>query len=208
MYNLPITIVATTVSTYWLAVLLMVARSWIRFRGPAGLVPKLRWERYMWLVWVPSIVAWIVLPWQASKHAVLGDLPWSATMIRYIAALLAVAALALTTHCWLAMGSNWSMAITPRKSTSLIRSGAFGLVRHPIYALSLLLMLSTVITVASWPMLLVGAIHTAMIVFKTLSEERYLRELHGAAYDHYCQLTGRYFPSLRGLLHIFSYSKS
>jgi len=201
--DIPTTIVAITVSAYWFAVLLMVARSWIRFRSAAGVVPKLAWERWMWLIWIPNIIAWMVLSWQpSSRPAAFHELPL-AVAVRYAAALMSIAALVLTSHCWFVMGSNWSMAVTPKKSTSLIRTGAFGVVRHPIYALSLLLMLATVITVANWSILLVGGIHAVMIVAKTISEERYLRQVHGIAYEQYCQISGRYLPSLRGLLQCF-----
>ena len=195
--DVPTGIVAVAVSAYWLAVMVMVARSWIRFRGPAGVIPKTRWERWMWLLWLPNTVAWVALPWQAwddSRATGFQDPTLVLTIVRYAVALLAVAAFGLTVRCWLTMGSNWSMAINPRKQTSLITGGAFGVVRHPIYALSLLLMLTTVVTVASGPVLLVGCIHAAMIVAKTLNEERYLRQLHGAAYDRYCRQTGRYLP--------------
>ena len=201
--DIPTAIVATTVSAYWLAVILMVARSWICFRGPAGVIPKVRGERWMWLLWVPNIVAWVALPWQAwDQSRTDADLPPALAFGRYVFALLAVIALGLTSRCWLAMGPNWSMAVNPSKPTSLITGGAFGIVRHPIYALSLLLMFATVATVASGPMLLVGVIHAAMIIAKTSSEERYLRQLHGSAYDEYCRQAGCYLPSLRGLLRI------
>jgi protein-S-isoprenylcysteine O-methyltransferase Ste14 len=198
--DLATAIVATTVSTYWLAVIVMVARSWIRFRGSAGVVPKVRHERWMWLVWVPNTIAWIVLPWWAwDDSRAASEATGLLSIVRYVTAFLALAAFVLTTHCWRTMGSNWSMAINPKKQTALLTRGTFGIVRHPIYALSLLLMLTTIVTVATWPMVLVGCIHILMIVGKTLSEERYLRRLHGRAYDQYCQQTGRYLP-FRGLL--------
>ena len=203
--DIPTAIVATTVSVYWLAVMLMVARSWIRYRGPAGVIPKLRGERWMWLLWVPNIALWIALPWQAwdnSRTVSLADQPPTLAFGGYVAALVAVIAFSLTARCWMAMGSNWSMAVNPHKPTSLITRGAFGIVRHPIYALSLLLMLATVVTVFSWSMFLVGGIHAGMILAKTTSEERYLRQLHGSVYDQYCQQAGRYVPSLRALLRL------
>jgi protein-S-isoprenylcysteine O-methyltransferase Ste14 len=195
---MPTAIVAVVVSVYWLAVMAMAARSWIRFRGPAGLIPKVSRERWIWLLWIPAVIAWIILPWQAwddsQQPAEFDNFTGLLHISRYAFALLAITAFGLTVHCWFVMGANWSLAVTPRKQTSLVTRGAFGVVRHPIYALSLLLMLTTVLTVASGPILLVGLIHTAMIVAKTLSEERYLRQLHGPAYDRYCQQTGRYLP--------------
>lgn len=192
----PAAIVAAVVSAYWLCVLVMVARSWVRFRGPAGALPKTRLERRMWLVWVPNTVAWIVLPWVAWDRADRwwAGQNWGLTAAGWLAAVLAVLALWLTSRCWLAMGSNWTMAVNPKKRTELITQGVFGVVRHPIYALSLLLMACTMVAIPWWPMWLVGAIHIAMILTKAASEERYLRQVHGGAYEQYCRTTDRFLP--------------
>ena len=192
----PVAIVAAVVSVYWLCVLVMVARSWVRFRGPAGALPKTRLERRMWLVWAPNTAAWIGLPWLAWDRAdrwldVPSRLP---AVAGWVAAVLAVLAFWLTSRCWLAMGSNWTMAVNPKKKTELITQGAFGVVRHPIYALSLLLMCCTVVAIPLWPVWLVGAIHIAMILTKASSEERYLRQVHGVSYEQYCRVTDRFLP--------------
>ena len=197
--DLPLFIVASIVSAYWSCVFLMAGRSWVKFRGPAGVIPKTRWERWMWLVWVPNTAAWVALPWSAGNSALdtaagqAGAGLWL-VLARWLLALLAVVAFGLTVRCWLAMGSSWTMAVNPKKKTVLITDGAFSVVRHPIYALSLLLMTCTVATVASLPMLLVGGIHFAMIFAKTASEERFLLSIHGEAYRQYCRRTNRYVP--------------
>ncbi len=192
----PVTIVAATVFTYWLCVFLMVARSWVKFRGPAGALPKTRLERRMWIAWVPNTAAWIALPWATwgrSGNWLVADTPlWNAA--GWPAAIVALAAFWLTTRCWFAMGSNWTMAVNPKKKTELLTGGAFGVVRHPIYALSLLLMACTMIAVPVWPMWLVGMIHAAMILTKAVSEERYLRQVHGPSYEQYCRRTNRFVP--------------
>jgi protein-S-isoprenylcysteine O-methyltransferase Ste14 len=150
----------------------------------------------MWVVWVPNTAAWIAIPWIVWDRADrwLADMPWIFEAIRWPAAILAVLAFCLTARCWLAMGSNWTMAVNPKKKTSLITDGPFGLVRHPIYALSLMLMACTMAAIPAWPMWLVGTIHVTMILTKAVSEERYLRQVHGAAYDQYCRQTDRFFP--------------
>lgn len=200
----PVGIVAATVSAYWFCVFVMVARSWVKFRGPAGALPKTRLERRMWIVWVPNTAAWVALPWvvwNRAEHWFFGE-SWFWTTIRWPAAILAILAFWLTTRCWLAMGSNWTMAVNPKKKTTLLTRGAFGVVRHPIYALSLSLMACTMTAIPAWPIWLVGAVHIAMISTKAVSEERYLRQLHGSPYDQYCRQTDRFLPYryLMGLL--------
>jgi len=199
--TVPLFIVALTVSAYWFCVFVMVGRSWVKFRGPAGAIPKTSAERWMWLIWVPNTAAWVALPWvawDASRDSLAplstnpAQLAWSG--LSWLAAIVAVLAFAMTSRCWLAMGSNWTMAVNPKKPTRLVTEGPFSLVRHPIYALSLLLMLCTMLIVATLPMLLVGLIHVAMLVGKASSEERYLLRVHGEAYADYCRRTSRFLP--------------
>lgn len=202
MPGFPQLLVALTVSAYWFCVALMVARSWLKFRGPAGAIPKTRFERRLWLLWVPVIGAWVALPWQAWSSVRRGGddgilAQWGLVFpaVRWIAAFLAIGAFGLTVYCWLAMGSSWSMAVTPHKKTNLLTGGPFGLVRHPIYALSLLLMGCTMVVVGTPGMLLVGTLHGASILTKAISEEQYLLQLHGASYADYCRMTGRFVPN-------------
>jgi protein-S-isoprenylcysteine O-methyltransferase Ste14 len=78
----------------------------------------------------------------------------------------------------------------------LITNGLFAYVRHPIYALSILLMLATVSVTLSVAMTLVGVIHISMLYTKALSEERHLKGTHGPKYARYCEQTGRFVPRL------------
>ena len=97
------------------------------------------------------------------------------------------------------MGKNWSMAIVPGKRCRLITSGMFSYVRHPIYALSILLMLATMAVTLTPAMTVVGIIHITMLFNKSVNEERYLTSVHGEAYADYCQRTGRFVPRLFGV---------
>ncbi len=200
--NTPQLIVAVTVTSYWACVLAMVLRSWARFRVSSGSLPKDRLEKRMWIIWAPTIVAWVVLSW-SSHNLILKTHSENSTSFLYqtllgciwIAAMAALTAFVLTTRCWLSMGRNWSMAVTPGKKTQLITDGPFASVRHPIYALSLLLMLSTLVVVTNGPMLVVAAIHCTMLILKSWNEERYLTSTHGQQYLEYLQQTNRFVPT-------------
>jgi protein-S-isoprenylcysteine O-methyltransferase Ste14 len=154
----------------------------------------------MWLLWVPTVAAWQVLPELAySSSAPLLRAPqWVIAHpfhpIQWIAAVAAVAAYALTVPCWLALGSNWSLAIVPNKQSHLVTNGFYSKVRHPIYALGLLLMAATLTAAPSPAMLLVGAAHTTLVTLKAVNEERFLRCTHGQSYEDYCRRTSRFVP--------------
>ena len=75
------------------------------------------------------------LPWRLP--AFVGEMPMP--LLRWAAAAVGLACLGLSVHCWLRMGRNWRMAVAPDQQTELVTTGLYGLVRHPIYALSILL---------------------------------------------------------------------
>jgi len=201
MHDYPATIVAVTVWAYWGCVLVLIVRSRLRYRRGAGALPHTARERAMWLLWLPAVLAWqvlpiastlsrsfaLTLPAHAAEHAL-----WNAT--RWVAAAVAIVALGLTIPCWLGMGRDWTMAIVPRTRSRLITTGMFRRVRHPIYALSILLMLATIVAVPTPAMIIVGLVHLWMLRDKALSEERFLRQLHGDEYAAYCARTGRFWP--------------
>ena len=184
-------IVASIVSTYWLSVMVMSIRSRIKFRTASGSLPKTRLERLMWLVWVPTIFCWVGFSWGtdnvflgaiADGQAAMSVGPYK--IVVWIFALVSIVAFLLTVCCWLRMGKNWSMAVRPEKETELITDGLFSAVRHPIYSLSLLLMLCTVVVIFNWTMLLIGTIHCSMLVLKAWNEEKYLIGVHGLSLIH------------------------
>jgi len=201
--DMPQNIVIIAVWAYWLCVVVMTVRSHIRYRTAAGGLPRTTRERWMWAAWMPAIVLWQVLPYLAahSSHPLLAApefvRQYSAIhVIRWVAAVAAVLAFLATIPCWLGMGRNWSMAIVPAKRSRLITKGMFARVRHPIYALSILLMGATITVTATVTMTLVGALHITMLCLKAINEETYLRQMHGQRYADYCSQTGRFLPRI------------
>ncbi len=201
MRDWPGVILVATVWAYWIGVGMMIVRVHRKTRKLGGLVPEQSLERLMWLVWVPMIAAWLTLPYLALVriHPPLA-MPAFARhapgfmALRWIAAGGAVASLLLTSLCWSSMGSGWRMAVSTSGSETLITDGMFRYVRHPIYALSMLLMACSMIVAPTVPMLLVGAMHIALLQIKARNEERHLPAVHGEAYRHYLARTARFVP--------------
>lgn len=203
MKDLPCIVMAATVWAYWACVGAMIVRVRRRTRKLSGIVPSQRLEQLMWIVWVPLVASWMLLPYLAAGAArapwQLPELarqePWIS--LRWAAAAVGLACLGLSIHCWLRMGRNWRMAVAPDQQTDLVTSGLYGLVRHPIYALSILLMLCTLLVVPTVPVALMAALHIGLMLAKARNEERFLVGRHGAAYRRYMQRTGRFVPRLR-----------
>ena len=198
--DLPPAVLTATIWTYWLCVGVMIVRVRRKHRKHSGVVPKQRLERLMWLVWVPVVVAWIALPYLAATRT---SEPWAIPQfavepvyagLRWAAAAVGLVCLALSVECWLRMGDSWRMAVTPGQTTKLVTSGLYAHIRHPIYALSILLMLCSVIVVPTAPMFVIAAIHIALMVMKARNEEAFLLNAHGETYARYRARTGRFFP--------------
>lgn len=203
MKDLPCIVLAATVWVYWSCVAAMSIRVRRRTRKLSGIVPSQRGEQLMWVLWVPLVLAWMVLPYVAMLSsspiwglpAVARGTPWLAW--RWAAALLAIGCLGLSIECWLRMGKNWRMAVAPDQQTELVTGGLYGRVRHPIYALSMLLMLCTLVVVPTPPVLGMAALHIGLMIAKARNEERFLAGRHGERYRRYLQRTGRFLPRLR-----------
>jgi len=92
------------------------------------------------------------------------------------------------------MGRSWRMGINPDDKTQLVITGPYAYLRHPIYALSSLLMLCTMVIVPSPAMIVVGCTHLLLLQWEARREEKYLTALHGNTYANYARRTGRFVP--------------
>ncbi len=200
MHDSPGIVLSATIWAYWFCVGAMSVRVRRRTRRLSGIVPSQPLEVAMWVVWVPLVAAWATLPWlAATRDASPWALPAFAaaspySLLRWAAAGIGLLCLLLSIRCWLRMGRNWRMAVTPGERTELLTTGPFARVRHPIYALSMLLMLCTLVVVPTLPVLLMAAIHLSLMFMKARNEERFLLGMHGATYEAYRRRTGRFLP--------------
>ena len=201
MRDLPGVLLTATVWAYWLGVGMMIVGAHRKTHRLAGLVPEQRLERFVWIVWVPLVAAWVSLPFLAlvRTHALLAMPVFvhqsaAYAWLRWIAAVCAVICLLLTSVCWSRMGTHWRMDISLKGEEELITDGPFRHVRHPIYALSMLLMICSAVVVPTLPMLVVAIVHLVLNYLKARNEENHLLTVHGDLYRRYLARTGRFFP--------------
>ena len=86
------------------------------------------------------------------------------------------------------------MAVNADHSNELIVTGPFSRVRHPIYTLSMVMMMATLVAVPIWPLLVAAVLHIALMHLKAHNEEKMMLRMHGNAYAGYRERTGRFFP--------------
>jgi protein-S-isoprenylcysteine O-methyltransferase Ste14 len=199
--DVPLLLLAATVCTYWGTVALLILHKRVRYGRSSGLLPRHAYERRLWALIVPVVLAWIALPVLAGS----GRLPWLllpdwahdrawAHGLRWAAAVLAVACYLMSLYSWLLLGRHWSMAIVPGQTSRLVTGGLYRWVRHPIYSLSMALMLASAVVVPTAPMALVACLHLVAMNLKARYEERHLAKSFGPAYAEYCSHVARFWP--------------
>jgi len=95
------------------------------------------------------------------------------------------------------LGTNWSDTPRMMKEQTLVTSGPYQSIRHPIYTAFLLIMSSTLLISANW---LIGLSWIGMTILETASrigfEESLMLEFFGDQYRDYMRRTGRLLPKL------------
>jgi protein-S-isoprenylcysteine O-methyltransferase Ste14 len=175
----------------------MAWRARRRARQSAHFIPPEKIGCLTRIVWIPLVFAWTVIPiataFSRNKNPIL-HLMYHQPIVQWIGALFAAAAFVATLKCWKAMGKAWRMGIDPNEKNPLIDTGPFARVRHPIYAWSMLLMISCVLACPVLILALVAVIHLFLLNFEAYREELHMRSVHGDAYTQYCSRTGRFIP--------------
>lgn len=95
-----------------------------------------------------------------------------------------------------ALGRIWSsLFIAGFKDAQLVRAGPYAMLRHPLYALSLLAMLGAGLTTRSLAITVTLLAAFAVIYAKAArGEDRFLHGAHGDAYDRYAREVRAFLP--------------
>lgn len=110
---------------------------------------------------------------------------------------LAIAGIGATLYAQNEMGESWRIGVDASETTTLVRTGVFGLVRNPIFTAMLVfgagiaLIIPNIVALVAF-LLLVLTIELQVRVV----EEPYLAGVHGADYREYCATTGRFVPGI------------
>jgi protein-S-isoprenylcysteine O-methyltransferase Ste14 len=103
----------------------------------------------------------------------------------YAGLVLTIAGCTFTIWSRFYLGSNWSARPTIKEGHTLIRSGPYGLVRHPIYTGIILAMLGTAIYIGEIRGLLGAVVALIALKAKSRFEESLMTEQFGPEYVNY-----------------------
>ena len=165
------------------------------FKGISGRVGSAEWFGGIGLVLAvvstfaaPVLqLAGIVAPLQFLRTAWI---QWSGVVI-------AVVGIATTVYAQLAMGTSWRIGVDGTETTTLVRSGVFGLVRNPIFVgmfafwLGTTMIIPNALAIAGYLLLVIS-----IEVQVRLVGEPYLLKVDGDSYREYASTVGRFMPGV------------
>ena len=153
------------------------------------------------MVWYPCILALLVGLWMAGLRGgrggwlgwVLGaNVGWG--VAGGVAMPVVVVCTVLTFVCWRKMGKSWRIGINSGEKLDLVSTGPYRFVRHPIYALRMVIDVCLFV-MAPVPLVLLAAGGDFLLLqLEARREERYMESQHGTIYANYKNSVGRFVP--------------
>ena len=117
--------------------------------------------------------------------------------LRWAGVVIALLGFALLQWSQVTLSNSWSDTPRMMKEQTLITSGPYHSIRHPIYTAFILILGSTLFISSNW---LIGLCWAGMTILETASrirfEESLMVEYFGDQYREYMKQTGRLFPKV------------
>lgn len=141
---------------------------------------------------IASLLAYIINPsWMAWSSLVLPA--W----MRWFGACLGIVALLMLVWTHQTLGRNFSATLQVRERHTLVTTGPYHWVRHPMYSSFYLLVLALFLVSANWFLGLAWfSVITGVMVTRLKKEEVLMLETFGDQYYQYMKRTGRLVPRL------------
>lgn len=144
------------------------------------------------VVGVIALLVYLVAPhWMAWSALPLPD--W----LRWVGVGMGILSIPLLLRVHLALGRNFSSTLHLREGHTLVTTGPYRWVRHPMYGVFYMMMTSFFLISTNWfiGLLFIGGV-TAVIISRVGREEATMIEQFGDEYRAYMQRTGRFLPRL------------
>lgn len=190
----PALVIGLIVAFYWARVIKLVFKTKRLTGRAANFFPPETLGRILRIIWYPNVAAWILVPLATAFRPTLGPFWHCSVIVSWIAVGVAVVAWYLTLICWRKMGKAWRMGIDPNEKNTLIITGPYALVRHPIYALQCTLALASAVAVPSMWMAAIALIQIVLLQWEARREEKHMLSVHGETYGNYMRQVGRFIP--------------
>jgi len=114
--------------------------------------------------------------------------------LRWAGAGVAFACLAVVYLVFKSLGPNVTRTAATRPEHSLVTSGPYRWVRHPLYTTATVAMLGLSLAASSWLIAAFAVAGFGLLAVRTREEEAALLRRFGNEYRSYARRTGRYLP--------------
>lgn len=198
--RIPAIIAAVCLTIYWFWVVVkLVQLGWKLGKDPNAM-PREKVGQLMRLLWYPCIGALLVGLWWAAfgnGEGLVGWMwapspAWWAVVIP--ATVICVGCTMFTFVCWHKMGRSWRIGIDPDEKLELVSTGPYKWVRHPIYALRMVINLCAFVMAPTPLVALTAGIDFLLLQIEARREEKYMLSKHPQEYGRYQQEVGRFVP--------------
>jgi protein-S-isoprenylcysteine O-methyltransferase Ste14 len=138
-----------------------------------------------------SVFAWMTNPrW----------MEWSSLFLpvwlRWAGVITLLSGAALIVWTFRTLGTNLTDTVVTRQTHTLVVSGPYRWIRHPLYSSAALLVVAISLAAANWFFFLAGVTLLSILIVRTRIEERNLVARFGDSYQRYMARTGRFVPRL------------
>jgi protein-S-isoprenylcysteine O-methyltransferase Ste14 len=185
---------------YWGGVLIQARRVRRKIGRTPNLRPKGTREKLLWFGWLIVIAVWIVQPWLVRNrlgNAALSPMQVLLHPVALIAGLLLIfAGYVATLWCYSVMGSAWRIGINPQEKNKLVTTGPFALIRHPLYAFQIVMLIGAFLLIPTPFSIAIVALHFVCVLIKAGDEEKHLENVYGDEYRKYKRESGALFPKV------------
>ena len=183
---------------YWAGVLIQVRRVRRRIGRTPNFRPRNLKEKILWLGWLFVIFLWLAQPLWIDWRNLPPFLQINPALAVFPALVLGIAVTILgyagTIWCYVIMGNAWRIGVNPAEKTTLVQSGPYRVVRHPIYLFQIIMLTGAALLLPTALSLLALVVHYVCIFAKASDEEAHLSTTLGGEYRDYLSRTGRFFP--------------
>lgn len=185
---------------YWTGVFVQIRRVRKRTGRSANSRPRGVKERLLWIGWIMVVVLWIATPLLIGNQSMSGLFPILPVLahrsVLAVGLVLITAGYLGTLWCYAIMGDTWRMGIDRNERNRLVTRGPYRVVRHPIYALQVLMLAGVALLLPTPLTFFILVVHYLCAWLKAVDEESYLLTVHGEEYRAYLARTGRLVPKI------------
>ena len=147
----------------------------------------------------------VILTWV--ELAIIALYAWSPTWMSWAnlvfpvwlywtGAILIVCSIPLMAWVHRILGQHYSYALETKTEQTLVISGPYSRVRHPLYSAHNLFNLGMILLTAYVPLIIFAIIGIPLTYARMKSEETMMMEKFGTEYEEYMKRSGRIFPKL------------